>query len=96
MQRSPRSKEAEIALGTILNIYGNELGSILLRHLIKKYPDLASTRFRIHSVFKNFHFAEEIKKYADMCGMELKGLFSYKNNKKKNKKKEKGGNNIYG
>ena len=29
--------------------------SILSRHRIKKYPDLASTRFRIHSVFKNFH-----------------------------------------
>ena len=29
--------------------------SILSRHRIQKYPDLASTRFRIHSVFKNFH-----------------------------------------
>ena len=37
------------------SIHGKELGSILLRHRIKKYPDLASARFRIHSVFKNFH-----------------------------------------
>ena len=29
-----------------------------------------------------------------MCGMELKGLFSYKNNKKT--KEKKGGNNITG
>ena len=31
----------------------------------KIYPDLASTRFRIHSVFKNFHPEERIKKVAD-------------------------------
>ena len=42
-----------------------ELGSILLRHQLKIYPDLASSQFRIHSVFKNFHSAEQIKKVAD-------------------------------
>ena len=34
------------------SIHDQERGSILLRHLIR-YPDLASTRFRIHSIFKN-------------------------------------------
>ena len=29
------------------------------------FPDLASTRFRIHSVFKNFHSGERIQKVAD-------------------------------
>ena len=29
------------------------------------YPDFASTRFRIHSVFKNFHSGERIQKVAD-------------------------------
>ena len=43
------------ALGTVLNIHGKELGSILWRHWIKKYPDLASMRFRILSGFKHFH-----------------------------------------
>ena len=38
-----------------LNIHGKELGSILFnRSLDKKYPDLASTRFRIHGVFQKF------------------------------------------
>ena len=46
-------------------IHGKALGSILLRHLIKKYPDSASTRFRIQSVFKNFHSGERMKKVAD-------------------------------
>ena len=46
-------------------IHGKALGSIFLRHRIKKYPDLASTRFRIQSVFKNFHSGERIKKVAD-------------------------------
>ena len=47
------------------HIHGKELGSILLRHRIKKYPDLESTRFRIPSVFKNFHSGEQIQKVAD-------------------------------
>ena len=54
-------------------------------------PDLATTTFRIHSVFKNFHFAEWIKKYPNTCGRDLKELFSYKTNsvaKKKNNKKQ--------
>ena len=54
-------------------------------------PDLASTTFRIHSVFKNFHFAEWIKKYPNTCGRDLKELFSYKTNsvaKKKTKNKK--------
>ena len=37
-----------------------------LRHRIKKkYPDLAATRFRIYSVFKNFHSGERIQNVAD-------------------------------
>ena len=31
----------------------------------KKYPDLTSKRFRIHSVFKYFHSGEWIQKVAD-------------------------------
>ena len=45
--------------------YGRELGSILLCHRMKKYPDLASTRFLTHSVFKNFYSGERIQKVAD-------------------------------
>ena len=41
------------------------MGLILLPHRIKNYPDLASTRFRFHSVCKNFHYGERIKKVAD-------------------------------
>ena len=33
-------------------IHGKELSSILLRHRITKYPDLASTRFRFHGSLK--------------------------------------------
>ena len=59
-----------------MSIHGKELGSISLRHWKKKYPDLASTRFRIHSVFKNFHSGVRIKKILqillpdspDTCG----------------------------
>ena len=48
------------------SIHGKELGSILLRHWIeKKYPDLASTQFRSHNVFKNFHSGEHNQKVAD-------------------------------
>ena len=47
------------------SIRGKELDSILLRHRLKKYPDLASARFRIQSVFKNFHSGEQIQKVAD-------------------------------
>ena len=32
---------------------------------LKKYPDLASTRFQIHSAFKTFHSGERIQKTAD-------------------------------
>ena len=42
-----------------------ELGLIFLYHLIKRYPDLASTRFWIHGVFKNFHYGVRIKKVVD-------------------------------
>ena len=44
-----------------------ELGLILLRHWIKKISgfQLAFIRFRIHSVFKNFHSGERIQKVAD-------------------------------
>ena len=47
------------------SIHGRELGSILLCHRMKKYPDLASTRFLTHSVFKNFYSGERIQKVAD-------------------------------
>ena len=33
--------------------------------LDKKYPDLATIRFQIHGVFKNFHSGERIKKLGD-------------------------------
>ena len=45
--------------------HDKELGLILLYHLIKRYPDLASKRFRIHGVFKNFHYGVRIKKVVD-------------------------------
>ena len=49
----------------ILGTYhGKELRSI--------HPDLASTRLRIHSVFKNVHSAERTQKYPDTCGQGLK------------------------
>ena len=47
----------------VLNNMG--LDSMLLRHGIKIFPDLASTRFRIHSVLKSFHSGERIKKNVD-------------------------------
>ena len=47
------------------SIHGKELGSILLLHRIKKRTDLASTRFRIHSVLKKFHSGERIQEVAD-------------------------------
>ena len=41
------------------SIRGKELGWILLHHRKKNvYLDLTCTRFRIHSVFKNFHSGE--------------------------------------
>ena len=45
---------------------GKELGSILSRHRINKYPDLASTRFRIHSAFQKFHSGKRSQKVADL------------------------------
>ena len=50
---------------TVLNIHEKELGLILWRQWIKKYPDLASTHFRIHSGFKNFHSGVRTQKVAD-------------------------------
>ena len=57
----------------VLNNMG--LDSMLLRQWKKIYPDLASTRFRIHSVFKSFHSGERIKNMwirlldsPDTCG----------------------------
>ena len=44
------------------SIRDKEVGSILLRHQIKKYPDLASIRFRIDSsVFRHFHTGARVK-----------------------------------
>ena len=48
---------------TVLNTHGKELDSILWR--LKEYPDLASTRFRVHSGFKNFHSGVRIQKVED-------------------------------
>ena len=42
-------------------------GPDLTMQLDKKYPNLVSTQFRIHSVFKNFHSGEQIQKVADLC-----------------------------
>ena len=53
---------------TVLNIHDKELGLILWRQWIKKHPDLASTHFRIHSGFKNFHSGVRTRKVADSCG----------------------------
>ena len=47
----------------VLNNMG--LDSMLLGHWIKICTDLASTRFRIHSVLKSFHSGERIKKKVD-------------------------------
>ena len=41
------------------------MGWILLRYRIKKNLDLACTRFRIHSVLKNFYFGKRIQKVAN-------------------------------
>ena len=48
-------------------IHGKELGTILLSHPIKKISgfNLASVRFKIHSVIKNFLSGEQIQKVAD-------------------------------
>ena len=48
---------------TVLNTHGKELDSILWR--LKEYPDLASTRFRVHSGFKNFQSGVRIQKVED-------------------------------
>ena len=41
------------------------LNAIFTVQMTLAYPDLASTRFRIHSVLKNFHSGERIQKVAD-------------------------------
>ena len=55
----------EVAI--LSSIHGKELGTILLSHLIQKISvfNLASVRFKIHSVIKNFLSGEQIKKVAD-------------------------------
>ena len=64
---SRRVREGTLERGCHLEygIHGKELGSILLRQRMKKYPDLASTRFRTHSVLKNFYSGERIQNVAD-------------------------------
>ena len=52
-------------------IRDKELGLILWRQWIKKYPDLASTHFRIYSGFKNFHSGVRTRKVADSRGRKL-------------------------
>ena len=49
-------KSAKFATCSVLREPGNE---------VKKYPDLASVRFRIYSVFRNFHSGGRIQKVAD-------------------------------
>ena len=46
------------------SIHSNELGSILLRHRVKKYLDLVSTRFRNQSLFKNRISVAETKRWV--------------------------------
>ena len=41
------------------------LNTIFTVQLSLAYPDLASTRFWVHSVLKNFHSGERIEKVAD-------------------------------
>ena len=41
------------------------LNTIFTVQLTLAYPDLASTQFQIHSVFKNFHSGEPIQNVAD-------------------------------
>ena len=41
------------------------LNTILTVQLTLAYSNLASTRFPVHSVFKNFHYGERIQKVAD-------------------------------
>ena len=41
------------------------LNAIFTVQMTLAYPDLASTRFWVHSVFKNFHSGERIQKVAD-------------------------------
>ena len=77
MQKSLHRKAREICILPCLrrtwergchleySIHSKELSSILLCHRIKKYPELASARFRIHSVCKNVHSGERIQKVAD-------------------------------
>ena len=77
LQKSLRRKAREICVLLCLrrtwergchleySIHSKELSSILLCHRIKKYPELASARFRIHSVCKNVHSGERIQKVAD-------------------------------
>ena len=65
------------------SIRDKEVGSILLRHQVKKYPDLASIRFRIDSsVFRHFHSGERIQNFADTYaghhrGQTSKSLFLF-------------------
>ena len=50
-------------LNTVLTVKSYRLD--LVTSPDKKYPDLAATLFRIHSVFQNFHSGERIQKVAD-------------------------------
>ena len=63
MKKGPRSKEAKtLCLHISINA---RTGVEIVMSSDKKYPDLASIRFRILSVFKNSHPGERIKKVAD-------------------------------
>ena len=70
MQKFPRPHVSRYFLNrhyffarTVLNIQDKELGLILWRQWIKKYPHLASPRFRIHGGFKNFNSGGRIQKF---------------------------------
>ena len=56
------------------SIHGKEPGSIFLRHGIKKVSgfNLASTRFKIHNVIKNFHSGEQIQKVAGFKKLRIR------------------------
>ena len=67
LQFASTSIEPGNEVAILSSIHGKELGSIFLRHGIKKVSgfNLASTRFKVHRVIKNFHSGEQIQKVAD-------------------------------
>ena len=58
-------KKRKYCAGHRLEYSRKRAGLDLVTLLYSKYPNLASTRFRIYSVIKNFHSEERIQKVAD-------------------------------